>query len=130
MNESFGDRINALIQKLDIKKVRFAERIKVDQSYITRMIKDRGVPSDRVIDIICREFSVNKKWLQTGEGDMFVQLSRSQEISNFVGDILKTGDDDDFKHKFIAMLARLNESDWEYLEQKAIDLVGGQNKKD
>lgn len=73
MVESIGDRIKRLVEALGIKKVRFAEQIKVDQSYITQIIKGRNIPSDRVIDNICYKFHVNEKWLRTGEEPMFIE---------------------------------------------------------
>ena len=47
---------------------------------------------------------------------MFIPLSRSQEIADFAGKILK-GEEDTFKRRFVAMLAQLDERDWEVLEK-------------
>lgn len=127
MESGFGARLSKLIEALGIKKVRFAERIKVDQSYITQLTKGRNEPSDRIIASICSEFNVNESWLRTGEGEMFIPTTRSQEIAGFVGDILK-GEEDNFKRRFVAMLARLNESEWEFIEQKALELFEGTKK--
>ena len=52
---------------------------------------------------------------------MFVQLSRDEEIAAFVGSVL-AGAEDNFKRRFIAMLSKLNESDWELLE-KMVDII-------
>ena len=71
MNESIGQRIGLVIENTVGKKVRFAERINVDQSYVTRMVTGGKIPSDRVIRDICEEFNVNEHWLRTGEGEMF-----------------------------------------------------------
>ncbi len=71
MGNSISVRIYELIQALNIKKVRFAERLGVDQSYITKLTAGRGNPSDRLISSICREFNVNENWLRNGEGEMF-----------------------------------------------------------
>lgn len=73
-------------------------------------------PSNQVITLICREFNVNETWLRTGEGDMFVKLNRSQEVAEFVSRVLY-GEEDNFKRRFIAMLSRLDEDDWEVLEK-------------
>lgn len=59
-----------IIEKNGMKKVEFARRLKIDQSYVTQLIKGRTRPSDRLIDSICREFHVNEYWLRTGEGEM------------------------------------------------------------
>lgn len=52
---------------------------------------------------------------------MFVQLSRDEEIASFVGSVL-AGEEDNFKRRFIAMLSKLDENDWELLE-KMIDII-------
>ncbi len=73
MDESIGSRIADLIKALGIKRVRFAEQIQVDQSYVTQLTKGRNPPSDRLISAICREFNVDETWLRTGKGEMFIQ---------------------------------------------------------
>jgi len=52
---------------------------------------------------------------------MFIKMSYSEEISKFMGDILKDNTDS-FKKRFISMLAALDESDWESL-QKMVELL-------
>ena len=75
---------------------------------------------------ICREFNVNETWLRTGEGEMFIELSRDEQIAEFVGRTLST-ESESFKKRFIAMLAKLDESDWQTLEKIALELA---QKKD
>ena len=47
---------------------------------------------------------------------MLIPINRNQDVADFVGDVLK-GETDTFKRRFVAMLARLDESDWEVLEK-------------
>lgn len=122
MDNEMGSRIGAVINTLKIKKVFFAERLKIDQSYVTQLTSGRRSPSDRLISDICEKFNVNEKWLRTGDGEMFVPLSRSQEITEFIGEILK-GDDDNFKRRFIAILAQLDEPEWVLIEKMATKLA-------
>lgn len=110
------ERIQAIIETKKIKKVEFARRLNLSQSFVSDMCSGKSQPSDRTISDICREFDVNEEWLRTGEGEMFVHISRSQEVADFVGNIFK-GEADTFKRRFVAMLARLDESDWEVLEK-------------
>ena len=58
---------------------------------------------------------------------MFAPVSRDDQITDFVADILKD-EADSFKRRFVAMLSRLNESDWEVLEKMALELAED-NKK-
>ncbi len=110
-----NDRISQVIAQSKLSKTDFAARINVSQQYVSKLSKD-GVPSERTLLDICREFKIKETWLRTGEGEMFVQISRSQEIADFVGDVLQ-GEADTFKRRFVAMLARLDEDDWAVLEK-------------
>lgn len=110
------DRIQTIIAAKKIKKVDFARRLNISQAFVSELCSGAKSPSDRTISDICREFDVNENWLRTGEGDMFIPITRSQEVAHFVGDVLK-GEKDTFKRRFVAMLARLDESDWEVLEK-------------
>ena len=122
-----NERISAVIEALGIKKTEFADRLNVSQAFVTQLTKGVSRPSERTISDICREFGVNEQWLRTGEGEMFVEMSRDEEIAAFVGDILSE-DSDDFKHRLIGALSRLDENGWKALEQFTTDLLEGQKK--
>lgn len=98
-------------------------------SYLGGYETGKRQPSDAVISLICKtdfpKGRVNETWLRTGEGEMFIEASRDEQIAAFVGGILKD-EEDTFKKKFISMLAALDESDWESL-QKMVELL--QEKK-
>ena len=52
-------------------------------------------PNDRIIQLICTTFNVNKDWLLTGKGEMFsseppdYRLEKILEIYNTIDDTLK-----------------------------------------
>ena len=116
-----NSRIQAIIAAKNIKKVEFARRLNLSPPYVSEMCSGKTRPSDRTISDICREFDVSETWLRTGEGEMFIQLTRSQEIADFVGKLM-VGEQDTFKRRFVAMLARLDESEWEFIEKRALEL--------
>lgn len=78
MNDEIGYRIGVLIEALGIKKVRFAERINIDQSYVTQLTNGKRNPSDRTISDICREFNVREEWLRNGSGEMFLDFTEDE----------------------------------------------------
>ena len=124
--ETMGDRISAIIEAKGIKKVQFAARINVDQSYISQLTSGKKTPSDRTILDICREFDVSEEWLRTGQGEMFIQKTESEELADFFGDLLK--DEPDFRHRLIAALSRLSLDEWKVLEKLAKETVEGIKK--
>lgn len=124
---TISGRISAIIERKGLTKTAFAKKIGLSQPFVSNLCTGEKVPSDRTISDICREFDVSETWLRTGEGEMFVPLNRSQDIAEFVGKIM-VGEEDNFKRRFVAMLARLDESEWELIERKALELFDDAKK--
>lgn len=122
-----NERLKKLRKTLDLTQQAFSDKLGVKRNTVGQWEIGRNEPGDAIIFSICREFNVNEEWLRTGNGEMFIELTRDEQIERFVGDALKS-EDDSFKKKFISMLAALDESDWEVL-QKMVELLQ-QNKKD
>lgn len=120
------ERLKKLRKTLDLTQQEFADKIGSARNNIAGYETGRRNPSAAVISLICTKFNVNEEWLRTGNGEMFIELTRDEQIERFVGDALKS-EDDSFKKKFISMLAALDESDWEVL-QKMVELMQ-ENKK-
>lgn len=125
--DGFSGRIREVIDSLGIKKTAFAERLNVSQAFVSQLCSGTSKPSDRTISDICREFNVNEEWLRTGEGEMFVQKTRDEELAAFFGDVLS--EDSDSKRRLLSVLSRLNEDEWALLEQMAQKLVEEEQKK-
>ena len=117
-----NERLKKLRKALDLTQQEFADRLGISRGNIGSYEVGTSALSDAVISLICREFNVNEDWLRTGEGEMFIQMTRDEEIAAFVAKALRT-EEDSFKKRFIAMLSALDESDWESLEKIALLLV-------
>ena len=117
-----NERIKELRKHLGLTQQEFADKLGVKRGTVANYELIRNEPSNSVVSLICREFNVNETWLRTGEGDMFVQLSRNEEISLFMGSVL-TGEKDEFKRRLISALSKLDESQWEALEALALNLA-------
>lgn len=116
-----NQRIALVVASSGLSKTTFAERLNVSQQYVSKLTKE-GTPSDRTILDICAKFDVNETWLRTGQGEMFVPKTRDEEIAEFMGDVM-SGASDDFRRRFIAVLARLSPREWEILEAKCRELA-------
>lgn len=119
-------RISQVIDTIGLKKTAFAEKLNVSQAFVSQMCSGVKQPSDRTIADICRTFDVNEEWLRTGEGDMFIQKTRDEQLSAFFGDVLSG--QPDFRRRFISVLSRLNEVEWKLLEDMAEKLVDEMQK--
>lgn len=119
------ERIKKLRKALGLTQKEFGERIGVKPNTIGTYEIGRNKPIDAVIALICREFNVNETWLRTGEGEMFVQQSKEDELAAAVERLL-TGETADFKRRLIRVLAGLDEKYWVLLEEKLKEIVGVQ----
>ena len=115
------DRIKKIRKELDLTQQGFAEKIGTTANVLTNYETGRRNPSASVINNICKTFDVNETWLRTGEGEMFVQRTRNQIITDFLGDLIM--EEATFKKRLIEALAELDERDWEALEKLATKLV-------
>ena len=109
------ERINFLIQKLNISKTKFAERLNISPAFVSQMCSGVREPSDRTIQDICREFGCDEVWLRTGEGEPFRQETRQEQIMRFAVQTVKGSDE--FRKSFVSMLAKLDPEDWENLSK-------------
>lgn len=122
------ERLKKLRKSLDMTQQAFADKIGMKQNTIAQYEMGRTVPSDAIIFSICREFNVNEHWLRDGTGNMFIERDIEDQLMEWAGKVL--GDQDSkFKKRFVTMLMGLTEDEWEFLERKAKELVG-ENEKD
>lgn len=119
---NIGERIR-LLRKNELKMTQddFASKIDISRSNIGNIEIGRIAVTERIIASICREFSVNEEWLRTGNGEMFVPLTRNQIITDFTADLIM--EDNTFKKRLVEALAKLDENEWEVLEKLAESLI-------
>lgn len=115
---TIGERVKELRKQINLTQQAFADRLNLKRNTVGSYEVNVVEPSDRTISDICREFNVNETWLRTGEGEMFNQITQSEKLAAFLADI--TADEgDDFKRRFVEMLAELEPEDWKFLERMA-----------
>lgn len=124
MELNIGERIEILRKDLSMSRRVFGERLGVSESVIVNIEYDRLKRPDQkesLYKLICKEFNVNEEWLRTGNGEMFVPLTRNQLITDFTSNLIK--EDETFKKRLVEALAKLDESDWKVLEKLAESLI-------
>ena len=117
-----NERIKKLRKTLGFTQQKFADMLGISRNTIATYETGKSLPSDAAIVLICREFHVRERWLRTGEGEMFINISREEEIASFIGNAL-SDESDNFKKRFITMLARLNSDEWALLEKMAKEIL-------
>lgn len=112
------DRIKKIRKELDLTQQKFADRLGVQRNTIAMYEMGRTLPSDAIMRSICREFNVNEDWLRTGEGEMFIKLTRDEEMAKLTKQLLNE-EEDSFKNRLISVLANLTDVQWEVLAEVA-----------
>lgn len=124
-----NERIKAVRTALGLSQQEFAEKIGIKRGAVANYEVGRNEPIDAVVSLICKTYNVNENWLRTGEGEMFIQISRDQEIMRFVGDVMQD-EDDNFRRRFLLALARLPEERWKDIEDFAQQITAGNKKEE
>lgn len=119
-----SDRIKEIRKSKGLKQSQMADIFGVKAGTVTSWETGVREPSDAIIKSICREFDVNEEWLRTGKGEMFVPITRDEEIEDFIGRLLHD-EPDSFRKRLVSVLAKLTEEEWAILEEKARWLVNG-----
>lgn len=116
------DRIKKIRKELDLTQQEFADRIGVKRGGIANYEIGRNEPTDSVISLICREFNVNEDWLRTGQGEMFIEQSRNDQMAKLTKQLLNE-EEDSFKNRLISVLANLTKEQWQVLAEIAEKLT-------
>lgn len=119
---TIGERIKWLRKDQELTQQAFADKIGVKRNTVATYEIGRNEPLDPIINAICAKFAVNETWLRTGEGEPYVKLSRNEEISAFVDKIMQA-QSEDFRRRFVSVLARLDVKEWKLLEAMALKLA-------
>ena len=83
-----NERLLMLRKDLNLTQSEFAEKIQISRSHLSGLENGTRNFTERVISDICREFDVNRNWLETGIGDMYIDiLSKIEEFNNADKDI-------------------------------------------
>ena len=106
-------RIRELRKALKLTQVQLGDILHIQGSAVSKIESGENSLTDANLAAIYRVLNVNPLWLETGEGEMFVEPTREEEISSFLADVQIEGG---FKAKFIAGLTALDTADWENLK--------------
>lgn len=117
-----NERIKKLRKSLDLTQQEFADKIGMKRNTVANYETDRNEPSNSVISLICKTFNVSETWLRTGEGEMFVERTRDDELAAFMDELLAE-ESADFRRRLVTALSRLKPEQWEALEAVALELM-------
>ena len=123
-----NSRIKEVRKAKGLSQAAFGAPFGANRDMINNVENGRAAVSDIMVASICRTYDVNERWLRTGEGEMFVQIARSDEVMDFVGRAM-IGEESNFKQRFLLALSRLPEERWKDIEDFARQITA-ENKKE
>ena len=116
-----GERIKEIRKALGLTLDKFGERVGVKKSALSSLENGRTNLTDQLARSICREYNVNPDYLAGTSEEMFIEMTKEDEIAAMLGDVLKESDDS-FKKRFVSALARFDDNDWRMFE-RILDMV-------
>ena len=120
LNLNLNSRLKEVRLNLGLSQEYFGKKIGLTRSAVSKLeTNSRGV-TKQTIKTISREFNVNENWLKTGEGNMFIELSKSELAANVVGRLLS--EDDEFVQSVFIALGQMSKDEWAVIK-KLVDKI-------
>lgn len=121
--EEVKDRIITLRKMKGLTQKEFAERIGIKRGTLSNYELGRNIPVESVRMMICREYGVRREWLETGEGEMFEEKNRHDQILEVSEEHLKNKNEI-FRRRLISVISELPEEHLSLLAAYAKRIIG------
>ena len=109
-----NERVRKVRNELDLTCEAFCDRLGVSKVSISNLENGVNNLSPRMAKSICREYNVNPYWLETGNGEMFVEPS--YDDMDFSEEMLKP-ENKMFLELFKACKKTFTQEDWDDIER-------------
>lgn len=123
---AMNQRMKMVREALGMSQANFAESADIGLGVIKNIDSNRTEPNDHFYNVLCARYNINRAWLETGEGEMLVEMSRAEKIGRFVAEVL-ADEPDSFRRKLIDILIELDADGWQKLKEAA-DVLSGLNE--
>lgn len=82
---SLSERIKAVRKAAGLNQKDFGTKIGIGMSAVSLLESGTNNPSDQTLRLICSEFGISRRWLETGEGEMI-----DPQVSSDIQSITRT----------------------------------------
>lgn len=113
-----GDRIRLVREEAGDNIATCAKKIGVTRPAVSLIESGRNNASNQTIELFCREYGINREWLETGEGEM--KKPPLDEVAAILADVLDKGFDDPLYNILLGMMKvyqALSEHDRAFLHE-------------
>lgn len=122
---TIGERLVYLMKDLRLTQSELADKLHLTQPHISALCSGRKPFTDRTIADICREFNVSLAWLETGEGEMYVQRSENERMALMFADVLADADES-VRKRCIAAAMEMPPEFWDNIYEYAKKITGSE----
>ena len=112
-----NERIRALRKNLGLTLEKFGGKVGVTRGAMSSIENGKRNVTEQMFKSICREFNVNPSWLRDGEGEMFTESNKEDQMMKWAEEIM-TEEDDSFRRRFVSAIMTFTEKDLDWLHEK------------
>lgn len=120
------DRIKEVRKYAELSQTKFAEKLKISRSAMSKLESGENTPSEQTISLICKEFNVREEWLRTGNGEMYNE--KDGTFTGLLAELEET--DDEFIKSLITVYMGLDEDSKQALRKIANGMAEKYKKQD
>ena len=122
-----NDRMIQLRKLLKLTQEEFAKKVGLSRNFIWMVENGERIPSDRTIADICREFGVDRIWLETGAGEPFRPVDRNEQIATVLGKAI--AGNDTARDRLIRAFSQLPDDMFDQAERILEEIVANLQKE-
>ena len=128
---TINERIKKLRKSLGLSQTEFGKNIGVSRDVINNLDRSESAvePKPLMIEHICSVYNVNPDWLMHGIGEMFLDKTTEDEITEFLASVV-TDDDESIRKRFVLALSKLDGDDWKTVEKFLDAFTAAEKEKD
>lgn len=113
-NNIANENVKKLRLDLQLSQKEFGEKLGVTGTAVSRIESGERALTDQMLFSICLTFDVNKEWLRTGKGNMFISHTSDEELAMYMGKLL--GEENPLKEKYALLALKLIVDEWDFVE--------------
>lgn len=126
-DKEIGQRLKEARDTLNLPMSKFGKAIGLTDASISQYENGHRTITPRSMKEIVREYNINKDWLRTGKGQMFIKISEEEKIARMFAKIMNTPDGE-IKKKLLIATENLDTEELQYLIDQA-KFLKNQRKK-
>lgn len=104
MENTINDRITMVRKSLNLSQTAFGEKLGVSRGVIKNIDESNTVPKPEFVSLVCKVYNVDRDWLETGSGDMFLPMEEEDEFLAYAVELIHDKDKDWLKQLNLTLM--------------------------